>query len=175
MIAKILFLGAFAGGLALAVYSMLHGVERASGREARRPSAVFNAPIAAVFAIASVAVGYLLVTRTTLAFATIVILALVAASVLTLSAIAGFARWALPYSGAPSDEDTTQGALAVVTRAISPSEVGEISYQAQGIELTIAAKSLQGAAIPRDSEVVIDTIEDGIAQVELWSSVEQRL
>ena len=39
----------------------------------------------------------------------------------------------------------------------------------------IAAESLLGTEIPVHSEVVIDTIDDGVAQVESWSSVEQRL
>jgi hypothetical protein len=39
----------------------------------------------------------------------------------------------------------------------------------------LAAESIHGSEIPCDAEVVIDTIHNGIARVELWSSVEQRL
>jgi hypothetical protein len=85
------------------------------------------------------------------------------------------ARWALPYSGTATGDDTMQGQLAFVTSPISASSPGEIAFTANGLRQTLAAQSIQGSAIPRDTEVVIDTVQDGIAQVELWSVVEQRL
>ena len=62
-----------------------------------------------------------------------------------------------------------------MTRAISPSRQGEIVFEADGVTHTLAAESNQESEIPRDAEVVIDTVHDGVAQVELWSNVEQRL
>ena len=153
---------------------MLHGIERRSKRE-RRPSAIFNAPIVAAFAIVFGAVSYLLVTRTALSAPAIFLIAGVSAVAITIGAIIGLSYWALPYAGNPTEDDSTQGTIAVVTREISPSGRGEISFQSEGVRHVIAAESLLGTEIPLHSEVVIDTITDGVAQVESWSSVEQRL
>ena len=174
MIAKV-FLAAFAAGLGLAVYSMLHGVERKRGAIERRPSAFFNTPAASAFAVVVGATGYLLVTRSTFGIVTILIAAIASASVATAGAVILMARWALPYSGNRDDEEQVQGRLARVTRAISPSIAGEISFQTDGVTQIIAAECVLGSEIPRDAEVVIDTIRDGVALVELWSVVEQRL
>ena len=174
MISKFVFLAIFVAGLAAGVYAMLHGIERRSKRT-RRPSAIFNAPIIAAFAIVFGAVGYVLVTRTALSAPAIFIIAGVSAVAITIGAIVGLAYWALPYAGSPSEDDSTQGTIAVVTRAISSLERGEISFQSDGVQHVIAAESLLGTEIPVQSEVVIDTITDGVAQVESWSSVEQRL
>ncbi len=174
MISKFAFLSIFVAGLAAAVYAMLHGMERRSKRE-RRPSAIFNAPIVAAFAIVFGAVGYLLVTRTVLSAPAIFLIAGVSAIGIMIGAIVGLSYWALPYAGIPTDDDSTQGMIAVVTRAISSSARGEISFQHEGVQRVIAAESLLGTEIPVHSEVVIDTINDGVAHVEAWSSVEQRL
>ena len=174
MLSKFVFLAIFAAGLAAGVYTMLHGIERRSKRE-RRPSAIFNAPIVAAFAIVFGAVGYLLVTRTHLSAPRIFLIAGVAAVTMTIGAVVGLSYWALPYAGSPTGDDSTQGTIAVVTRAITASARGEISFQSEGVQRVIAAESLLGTEIPVHSEVVIDTIDDGVAQVESWSSVEQRL
>jgi len=171
----ILFLATFVAGLGLAVYSMLHGVERSRQSVKRRPSAIFNAPTASAFAIVLGAVGYLLVTRSDLGIVTITIAGLVVASAATAGMIVLMARWALPYAGIVHDADEMQGQLATVTRFIPASSRGEIAFSTGGVRRTLAAQSVQGSEIPEDSEVVIDTIEDGVARVELWSSVEQRL
>lgn len=175
MILKVCFLVAFVAGLGLAVYSMLHGVERSRGAVERRPSAFFNAPAASAFAIVFGAVGYLLVTRSTLGIGTTFLIAIASASAATAGAITLLARWALPYSGNRDDDEKIQGLLARVTRAISPSKPGEIVFQADGVNHILIAESDQELEIPRDAEVVIDTVRDGVARVELWSTVEQRL
>ena len=90
---------------------------------------------------------------------------------MTASMIVLMARWALPYSGMPSSDDEIQGQLALVTQPISASARGEIAFIAGGVRRTLAASGVQESEIPRDSEVVIDTIEDGVARVELWSTV----
>jgi hypothetical protein len=181
LIPKVFFLAVFAAGLCLGVYAMLHGVERQRSKPARspkarsRPSAFFNAPTAAAFCITLGATGYLLVTRTTLGIIAILLIGLGASAVMTASMIVLMARWALPYSGMPSSDDGIQGQLALVTQPISASAPGEIAFTAGGIRRTLAACGVQESEIPQDSEVVIDTIEDGVARVELWSTVERRL
>jgi hypothetical protein len=175
LIPKVCFLVAFGAGLGLAVYSMLHGVERSRGAVERRPSPFFNTPAASAFTIVFGAVGYLLVTQSTLGIGTTFLIAIVSASAATTGAIVLLTRWALPYSGNRDDDEKIQGLLARVTRAISPSKPGEIVFQADGVDHILVAESSQESEIPRDAEVVIDTIRDGVARVELWSTVEQRL
>lgn len=121
------------------------------------------------------AIGYILVTRSTLGLVPIIAVGLLIASAATTGMITLMARWALPYAGLAPADGEIQGQLAVVTRPISASSHGEIAFTAGGVQRVFAAQSLQGSDIPRDSEVVIDTIQDGVAQVELWSAVEQRL
>jgi hypothetical protein len=174
MISKFVFLAVFVLGLALGVYAMLHGIERASGRRAQ-PSAVFNTPIGAAFAVVFGATGYLLVTRTRLATIAVFIIAAIAASAITIGAITLISQWALPYAGRPAEDDSAQGVIALVTRSISPSAPGEISFDSNGIHHVLTAESIDGMEISRDTEVVIETIRDGIARVELWSTVEQRI
>ncbi len=175
MISKVLFLATFGAGLVLAVYSMLQGVERSRTRTGRRPSATFNAPTAATFAIVLGAVGYLLVTRSALSTAVILVISGSVAVVAALGMITLMSRWALPYSGIATGDDSIQGQLALVTSPITATSPGEIAFTANGLRQTLAAQSIQGQAIPRDTEVVIDTVEDGVARVELWSVVEERL
>lgn len=168
------FLATFVGGLGLAVYSMLQGIER-SHTAGRRPSAVLNTPTASAFGIVLGAVGYLLITRTTLGILAILAISAGVAAVAAVGMVTLVARWALPYSGIVSGDDSIQGQLALVTSPISASSPGEIVFSANGLRQTLAAQSIQGLAIPRDTEVVIDSVQDGIAHVELWSVVEQRL
>lgn len=175
MTSKVLFLATFVAGLGLAVYSMLQGVERSRAVGGPRPSAVFNAPTASSFGITLGAIGYLLVTRSAFGILAVLAIAIVAAAVAVIGMITLMARWALPYSGVATGDDAMQGQLALVTSPISESSPGEIAFTANGLRHTLAAQSIQGLAIPRDTEVVIDTVQDGVAQVEPWSTVEQRL
>ena len=174
MTSTILFLATFVAGLGLAVYSMLHGVERSKASAQRRPSAVFNAPTGSAFGIVLGATGYLLVTHTNLGLAIILVIGFIVSSAATAAMIALLSLWALPYAGT-SESDTIQGQLALVTIPISPTAHGEIAFDADGVRHTLAAQSIHGSEIPRDTEVVIDTFEDGVARVELWSAVERRL
>ncbi|MEP6905313.1 MAG: hypothetical protein ABI875_04470 [Gemmatimonadales bacterium] len=175
MTSKVLFLATFGAGLILAVYSMLQGVERSRASVIRRPSATFNAPTAATFAIILGAAGYLLVTRSALGIPAVLGIAIAIAIAATIGMITLIARWALPYSGMPTEADSIQGQLALVTIPITVGNPGEISFTLNGSRQTLAAESIQGLAISRDTDVVIDSVEDGVARVELWSVVEERL
>lgn len=184
MTARVLFLAIFVAGLGLAVFSMLHGVERSRvSRRARasrkpaqkRPSAIFNAPAASTFAVVLGATGYLLVTRSGASLRWLLALPLAIALVAATGMIVLMSKWALPYSGLESEAELIQGQLARVTSPISPSQNGEITFDTDGVTHTVAAQSIHGSEIPRDAEVVIDTIEGGVARVELWSAVEARL
>lgn len=155
---------------------MLHGLESSRRqRKGKRPSALLNAPSAAVFAIVAGAVGYLLITRTQLGLVAIIAIGATAALIATTAAVVLLARWALPHSGDEDEESVLQGLVARVTRSISPTSKGEIAFQSGGAQRTITAESIQESEIPRDTEVVIESIHNGVARVELWSTVEQRI
>ena len=72
--------------------------------------------------------------------------------------------------------DDIQGQPAIVTREISLAGPGEISYELPG-ELRYALPPVVSTpeTLPAGTEVVIDRIEDGVAFVEEWAVVEQRL
>jgi|SRR5688500_524468 len=176
MIEKFIYLAIFLAGLALAVHAMLHGAERWR-RRSGRPSAAFNPPTVAAMATGFGACGYLLVTRTTLGTgSTLGISAMVSAA-----SFAGMtllmAKWALRgHAGSAShDEEEVNGQVATVSRTITQSEPGEVEYFAWGTRHVLPARSLDGSTIPEGTEVVIDVVQNGVAQVELWSVVEQRL
>lgn len=178
-ILKIFFLVAFIGGLVLAVFAMLHGVEYARRRRnrSRAPSPFFNLPAVAAFAVGFGAVGYPLASRTRLPTWGIVLIAIGGGALAITGMITLLARWALRGRSASlsSDDQEIQGQLAVVTREIAPTREGEISYEHLGTRELVPARSLGTIVIPSGSDVVIDRIEDGVAFVEEWAVVEQRL
>jgi hypothetical protein len=173
---KVLYLAVFLAGLALAVNSMLHGVERWR-RRSGRPSPVLNPPVVAALLTGFGACGYLLSTRTVLApFAILGISLAVGAASLT-GMIFLMAKWALrtPEQPLVPEEEEINGQVATVSRAITPDEPGEITWFAWDTMHVLPAQSLDGSTVAEGTEVVVDTVRDGIAQVELWSVVEQRL
>ena len=178
-ILKILFLVAFIGGLVLAVFAMLHGVEYARRRQnrSRAPSPFFNLPAVAAFAVGFGAVGYALASRTRLPAWAVILIAVGGGALAITGMITLLARWALRGVTGPlsSEDQEIQGTLAVVTKEITPEREGEISYEHLGRREVTLARSLGVTAISLGSEVVIDRIENGVAFVEEWSVVEQRL
>lgn len=179
-ILKVFFLAAFIGGLVLAVFAMLHGVEytRRKRNRSRRPSPFFNLPAVAAFAVGFGAVGYPLASRTTLPAWGIILIAIGGGALAITGMITLLARWALRGLSNPLPPDEAheiQGTLAVVTREIAPEREGEISYDHFGSRAKVPARSLGIAVIPSGSEVVIDRIENGVAFVEEWAVVERRL
>jgi hypothetical protein len=177
MIQKIVFLAAFIGGLALAVNSMLHGVERWRRKRSDKPSAVFNPPTVAALLVGIGATGYLLTSRTHLG-----LLAVLAVSIAVgIAAVGGMivlmAKWALrtPAQGPVSHDEEINGQVATVTRTITPGAPGEIEYFAWNKHHVLHAVSIDSSVVTEGTEVVIDSVENGIARVELWSVVELRL
>lgn len=176
---RAIFLVAFIGGLVLAVFAMLHGVEYARRRRnrSRKPSPFFNLPAAAAFATGFGAVGYLLASHTTLPGWGIVLIAIGGGALAITGMITLLARWALRGVSAnpAADEHKIQGQFAVVTQEISLAGAGEISYDHLGRTLKVPARSLDTRTLPAGADVVIDRIENGVAFVEDWAIVEQRL
>jgi hypothetical protein len=175
----IIFLGAFIGGLVLAVFSMLHGVERARRKRnrSRAPSPYFNLPAVAAFATGFGLTGYLLTSRAVLPVWADFLLGLAGGVLMAGGIVTLLAAWALRGVTGPSapDEHDIQGQPAVVTQEISLAGAGEISYDHQGSDVRVPARSLDTHTLPAGAEVVIDRIEDGVAYVEDWAIVERRL
>lgn len=173
------FLIAFIGGLVLAVFAMLHGVEyaRRKRNRSRAPSPFFNLPAVAAFAVGFGAVGYPLASRTVLPAWGIILIAIGGGALAITGMITLLARWALRGRSAFSglEDPEIQGRLAVVTRDITPSADGEISYEYLGRHEVVPARSLGVTAVRSGSDVVIDRIENGVAFVEEWAVVELRL
>ena len=63
------------------------------------------------------------------------------------------------------------GTIGRVSSSIRQGGVGEVMFEQQGIRQVSAAKSIDGEAISRGSEVVILRAEHGIAFVQLWESL----
>src|SRR3981081_2541856 len=176
MILRVVFLAAFIGWLLLAVFAMLHGVEHARRNRSKAPSAFFNLPAIAAFAVGFGAAGYPLVSRTRLPSWAILLIAIGSGALAISGMITLLARWALRDTGRFSAQsDEIQGQLAVVTEEILPGAAGEIAYDYLGRRLRIPARALSERTLSVGAEVVIDRIENGIGFVEEWSVVEQRL
>ena len=174
-ILRIVFLTAFIGGLLLAVFAMLHGVEHARRNRSKAPSPFFNLPAIAAFAVGLGAAGYPLASRTWLPSWAILLIAIASGALAISGMITLLARWALRAGTVSTQGDEIQGQLAVVTQDIASAGAGEIAYEHLGRHLRIPARALSDRALSVGAEVVIDRIENGIAFVEEWSVVEQRL
>jgi hypothetical protein len=173
VILPIVFLVVFITGLLLAVFAMLNGVRR---NQSRAPSAFFNLPAVAAFAIGFGAAGYPLASRTQLPVWGILLIATAVGALAISGMITLLAQWA--FRGIPAAsaaEEEIQGQLAIVTRNITVSSPGEISYEYLGRKVKIAARPISTKALPVGADVVIDRIEDGVAFVEEWAVVERRL
>ena len=159
----------------LAVIAMLHGVEHTRPKRNRAPSPFFNLPSYAAFGFGYGVVGYLLATRTGVSNWATVLIAIVAGSFAVAGMITLLATWALRDAPVADDADEIQGQLAVVTRDIKPAHSGEISYESFGKQIKVPARAISGTQVSAGTEVVIDRIENGIAMVEEWAVVEQRI
>lgn len=173
---SIVFLIALIGSLVLAVIAMLQGVEYTRPNRTRAPSPFFNLPSYAAFGFGFGVVGYLLSTRTRLATWAVLLIAAVAGAVVVTGIVTLLATWALRGATAgPTDEHEIQGQLAVVTRPINSAASGEISYEAFGKKVKVPALAISAKQLPIGAEVVIDRVENGVAVVEEWTVVEQRI
>lgn len=68
-----------------------------------------------------------------------------------------------------------QGRVGVVTVAIPAGGEGMIRYEDVGSTPAVRARNIGVGAIAADQEICIERIEGGVAHVELWALVEERL
>jgi len=70
----------------------------------------------------------------------------------------------------PADYDPI-GALGRASSVIRAGGTGELIYSQQGSRRSVAARSEEGVAIPKGTEVVITRYEKGIAYVRRWDEL----
>lgn len=179
-------------GLVLGVFAMLYGTERnvsvGSGAPkphertsdhnlAAEPSPLFNLASIAAFSVGFGLAGYFLARDTTWSIALQIVLALAAGGLALALQSLLIARWAIPGARADHVDERylLQGTLARIVTEVPPGGQGSLHYELDGQQCDLPARELDGDAIPSGTEVVIDRVEAGVAYVELWSSVEQRL
>ncbi|MEO8621940.1 MAG: hypothetical protein ABI625_12795 [bacterium] len=172
-----IFLASFFGGLLLGVRLMFFGAERR-----KRPSADTLPlrrwePAAVAFLFMFGVAGYLLSRNTESSTAASVAIAtgvaVVFATVVTKLAIAT-AR-VQPEHDPDDPRYVLQGRVGVVTVAIPAQGAGMIRYEEAGSAPTVPARDISGGAIAVGQEVCIERVENGVAHVELWALVEERL
>ena len=74
----------------------------------------------------------------------------------------------------PSDYDVV-GMLGRVVSSIREGGTGEIIYSQMGVRQTSGARSENGAAIPKGTEIVVTRYEKGIAYVRPWDEMQKEL
>jgi len=85
--------------------------------------------------------------------------------------------WLLVKVIAPSDRPLDPkdyelpGTIGRISSSIRLGGVGEVVFEQQGVRQVIAAKSLDGVAIPRGLDVVILRTDHGIAYVQPWETL----
>ena len=95
----------------------------------------------------------------------------------TFVATRAVAHWATQAAehDAVDERYLLQGHPAQVVAPIAATQQGEIAYVVGGKRYAATAQSLDGTPVAAGTEVVIDRVEDGVAYVEPWVQVEQRL
>ena len=185
---QLIFLGALLVGLLLGVYAMIRGVERITptgpkpavdpfGRPVGSTRMAFGAPTAAAFFTVFGVVGYLLYRYSSLAPIMQATVAGAVALVGMVFAARAVARWASQAAeeDAVDERYLLQGHPARVVTQIPAGGDGEISYVIGGTRYAASAQSVDGSPLPVDTDVVIERVEAGVAYVEPWVQVEQRL
>lgn len=173
---SVIFLASLIAGLLLGVRAMLVGVERRDTGDAA-PRTALSLPSVAVFAAAFGLVGYLALRYAALTPLVAALVAIVAGGLAVAGFVALVAKWAVPSAAAePEDERyLLQGTPAHVTQAIDAEHDGEVGYAVDGVQHATLARSFDGTPHELGADVVIDRIEDGVAYVEAWAVVEQRI
>ena len=184
---QLLYLAAFLTGLVLGVYAMIRGVERigsgrsleldALGRPLGSARMALSAPIFSAFATVFGITGYLLWRYSQLAIPAQLAVATGIALVGTVVATRAVAHWATQAAqhDVVDERYLLQGHPAEVVAAIGSSGSGQIAYVVGGKRYAATAQSLDGTPVAVGTDVVIDRVENGVAYVEPWVQVEQRL
>lgn len=169
-----IFLVFFIIGLFLAVRVMLFGVER---RTADGLRVQYWLPITTVL-VSVFGVGGYLLTRSGEGSAGSAAGSAALMAVASSAVVAWLvARWArvVPEHDVEDERYVLQGHPARVVSPIDRGAPGEISFEVETEHRRLPAVALDDLTVGTDTDVVIERIEDGIAYVEPWLLVEQRL
>jgi uncharacterized membrane protein YeaQ/YmgE (transglycosylase-associated protein family) len=185
------FLAAFLAGLVLGVHVMMHGVERVSSALPVRPSADGRYPASAArpvlagFLTVFGFLGYVAHRDRDGLWPTGLLASIAGGLVGAWIGNIVVKRWAIPAAIAdqPDERFVLMGHFGRVTAPIGATGEGEgagtttgaITYEIDGVTHTAGARALDDTSIAAGTDVVIERIEDGVAWVEPWSQVEQRI
>lgn len=184
-------LGFLIVGLVLGVFAMLYGTERAvTARSvsvpherrsehdpATEPSPFLNLATVGAFSVAFGLTAYLLARYTGWPLAAQLVVSLVVGIVAMVLQSLLIGRWAIPAARAEHMDERylLQGTLARVVETIPAAGEGRVSYALDGHQCELSARDIDSSGMVEGTDVVIDRVEDGVAYVELWARVEQRL
>ncbi len=172
-----LYLAVFVAGLLLGVRIMFFGAERKRlpSKDAL-PLRRWEPATVAFLSVGGVA-GYALLNG---AVASIVVVALASIVIAILSAV--LVTWVAvvtarirPEHDPDDPRYVLQGRVGVVSVAIPPGGRGEIRYEDTDGSRTLPAREIADGALPFGEEICIERVDDGVASVERWSFVEDRL
>jgi hypothetical protein len=178
-----IYLASFLLGLLLAVRAMLVGVERdvtaapAPVLPPGEPRTSLPLPLFAAFATVFGVSGYLLARYSPLGVVAQVAIAALFGALFAVAMATLVLKWAIPSAreDVVDERYLLQGSPARVVRAIGADAAGAIEYDAGGRRVVSEARSFDNAPIELGTEVVIERVEEGVAYVERWALVEQRL
>ena len=173
-----LFLVPFLVGLMLGVRLMFFGAERRRRRNTSPHTLRRSEPAVIAFMTSSGVAGYLLTRHALLGPPQGVLVAglvgLAVAALVTWLAIA--MTQARRDTSAEDPRYAHQGRIGEVSLEIPQGGEGAIRFEgAQRTVEILRARALDGGAIPAGEEICIERIENHVAHVERWSSVEHRL
>ena len=173
-----LFLASFVLGLLLGVRIMLYGVEKGTARSQESGVPYLKwLPLLMVFSLVFGVVGYGVAHWSSVSASMAALWALVA-SVLA-AGVGGrlVGRWStiVPEHDVDDPRYVLQGHPAQVVQSISATSAGEILFEVESEQRRLPARALDDVAVGVGTEVVIERIENGVAYVEPWVQVEQRL
>lgn len=175
---NIVYLAAFIGGLLLAVYIMIAGVERPrEAHPAGERSFRLSPPIVVAFAMIFGVVGYILTQRQVGSPGLRLLLSLALGGLSAVVSAQLVRRWwtVTPEHDVDDERYVLQGQVARVTKAIRSDVDGEVTFETGEQRRVLRARSLDATALSAGTDVVIERIEDDIAYVESWVEVEKRL
>ena len=172
-----LYLACFISGLLFAVRVMFFGAERrrpaAKPRTPLRKSEAFGVALVLIFGVT----GYAVTSRSALSTLMVLVIAFSAAvlGALALTALAVATANVQPDHDPDDPRFALQGHVAVVVAEIPAGGEGQIRYTVNETASTVRARGLGNEVLAVGEDVCIERIEDGVAHVEPWALVEQRL
>ncbi len=185
---SLFFAAAFLLGVAAGVYFLARGVERLPksveslsvdqfGRLSRAGRLALGAPILAAFLMVFGLVGYVAGRVGLRGSGTLVLVATAAGSLaswLAVRSVTRWARYAATHDG-PDERYELQGHVATVVRAADSARDAEVEYVLNGRRVVMPARGESTTPLAVGTEVVIERLEMGVAFVESWTQVEERI